>query len=81
MATPTSQLAMGQQPNRTPSEHHNPTKVGSKMGGEFTYPKTAPLVLTHSQLTCWSSVGNEGMNPINHPFWYIPSLASFSLAE
>ena len=33
------QMAMGQK-NRTPSEHPNPTtKIGSKMGGEFTYPK------------------------------------------
>ena len=30
---------MGQNPNRTPSEHPNPTaKSGSKMGGEFTNP-------------------------------------------
>ena len=29
---------MGQKPNRTPSEHPNPTtKIGSEMGGEFTY--------------------------------------------
>ena len=33
-------LAMGQNPNRNPSEHPNPTtKKGTKMGGEFTYPK------------------------------------------
>ena len=32
-------VAVGQNPNRTPSEHPNPTtKIGSKMGGEFTYP-------------------------------------------
>ena len=32
-------VAMGQNPNRT-SEPPNPTtKIGSKMGGEFTYPK------------------------------------------
>ena len=30
---------MGQNPNRTPNEHPNPTKIGSKKGGEFTYPK------------------------------------------
>ena len=31
-------MAMGQNPNRTPSEHPNPTiKIGSKMGGEFAY--------------------------------------------
>ena len=34
------QRAMGQNPNRTPSEHQPiPSKIGSKMGGEFTYPK------------------------------------------
>ena len=33
------------------SEHPNPTtKIGSKMGGEFNYPKMVPLVLTDSQL-------------------------------
>ena len=33
-------MAMGQNPNRTPSKHPNPTtKIGSNMGGEFTYPK------------------------------------------
>ena len=32
-------VGMGQTPNRTPSEHPNPTtQIGSKMGGEFTYP-------------------------------------------
>ena len=36
---------------RTVREHPNPTtKIGSKMGGEFTYPKMVPLVLTHSQI-------------------------------
>ena len=41
-------LAMGQNPNRAPSEHPNPTtEIGSKMGGELTYPKKwTPLVLT-----------------------------------
>ena len=30
--------AMGQNPNRTPSEHPNPTtQISTKMGGEFTY--------------------------------------------
>ena len=43
---PHHHLAMGQNPNRSPSEHPNPTtKIGSKLGGEFTYqakwdPKT-----------------------------------------
>ena len=33
-----AQVAMGQNPNRTPSEHPNPTtQIGPKMGGEFTY--------------------------------------------
>ena len=37
--------------DRTPSEHPNPTtKIGSKMGGEFPYPKMVPLVLTHSHV-------------------------------
>ena len=44
-------VAMGQNPNRGPSEHPNPTtKIGSKMGAEFTYPKMVPLVLTHSHI-------------------------------
>ena len=30
----------------------NPTtKIGSKMGGEFTYSRIVPLVLTHSQMS------------------------------
>ena len=41
------QLAMAQKPNRTPSEHPNPTtKIGSKIGGAPKTPKTVPLVLT-----------------------------------
>ena len=28
-----------------------PTKVGSKMGGEFTYPKMVPLVLNHCHMS------------------------------
>ena len=39
-ASPAKSTAVGQKPNRTPSEHPNPTtKIGSKMGGECTYPK------------------------------------------
>ena len=42
---------MGQNPNRTPREHPNPTtKTGTKMGGEFAYPKMVPLVLAHSHM-------------------------------
>ena len=41
-------MAMGQNPNRTPSKHPNPTtRPGSKLGGEFTYPRMLPL--THTQ--------------------------------
>ena len=44
-------MVTGQKPNRTPSEHPNPTtKIGSNMGGEFTYTKMVPLVLTHSRI-------------------------------
>ena len=44
-------MAMGQNPNRTPSEHPSPTtKIGPKTGGEFTYCKTVALVLTHSHI-------------------------------
>ena len=49
-----SQLAMGQNPNRPPVNiQFNPTsKIGSKMGGEFTYqPKRDPIEFdNHSQL-------------------------------
>ena len=41
-------MDVGQNPNRTASEHPNPTtKIGTQMGGEFTSPKWYPLVLTH----------------------------------
>ena len=46
-------VAMGQNKNkkRTPSEHPNPTtKIDSKMGGEFTYPKMVPLALNHGHV-------------------------------
>ena len=45
-------LAVGQNLNRlAPSEHANPTtKIGSKMGDEFTYPKMVPVVSTHGHL-------------------------------
>ena len=46
-------VAMGQNPNRTPSEHPNPTtKIGSQMAGEFNYqPKWDPkTVLTPTAL-------------------------------
>ena len=45
-------MAMGQNPNLLAhSEHPNPsTKIPTKMGGAFTYPKMVPLVLTHSQM-------------------------------
>ena len=42
------EMAMGQEPNRTPSEHPNPTtKIGSKMDGAPKPPQNGiPLVLT-----------------------------------
>ena len=40
--------AMGQNPAH-PVNIPIPTKISTNVGGEFTYPKTAPLVLTHSQ--------------------------------
>ena len=58
------QMAMDQKPNCTPSEHPNPTtKIGSKIGGEFTYPKMVPLVLTHSQITKRNPSSVQGMAP------------------
>ena len=37
---PYQHVAMGQKPNRTPSEHPNlTTKIGSSMGGAFCTPK------------------------------------------
>ena len=53
--SPFTKKAMGQHPNLTPSEHPNPTtKIGSKMGGEFTYqPKWDPkTVLTTGKSRC-----------------------------
>ena len=37
------------------SEHPNPTTKIEKMGGEFTYPKMVPLVLTHSHIVSKAS--------------------------
>ena len=46
-------MAMGQRPNRTPSEHFYPTtKIGSEMGGAQKAPKWDPkTVLTHSHIS------------------------------
>ena len=42
-----------------PAEHPNPTtQIGSKMGGELTYPEMVPLLLTHSHV--------GGRNPLRH---------------
>ena len=50
MEVPKREMAMGQKPNRIPSEHPNPTtKIGSKMGGAPKAPKWDPIGLTHSQ--------------------------------
>ena len=56
LVVPRSQLAMGQNPNRTPSERPNPiTKIGSRMGGDFTHPNQNGIsrltVLTTASLT------------------------------
>ena len=76
-------MARGQNPKfRTPSEHPDPTtKIGSNMGGEFTYPKMVPLVLTHDHTVWGGSRGdyfgsvsggyqsqNMGWFPFNLPF-------------
>ena len=63
-------VAMGQNPV-PPVNIPIPTKKGSKMGGEFTYPKLAPLVLTttamlmdqflHHPVGGWSH--SEGFHP------------------
>ena len=50
-------MAMGQSPV-PPENIPIPTKIGSKMGGEFTYPKMVPLVLTHSHIK--KAVAAEG---------------------
>ena len=42
-------MAMGQNPV-PPVNIPIPSNIGSKMGGEFTYPKMVPLVLTHSHI-------------------------------
>ena len=54
----------GSKPRLAPSERFNPTtKIGPKMGGEFTYPKKAPLVLNHGHMSvteslCQTNSGN-----------------------
>ena len=40
-----------------------PTKIGSKMGGEFTYPKMLPLVLTTTALCFLWVHGVRGTQP------------------
>ena len=48
-----SPMAMGQKPNRTPSEHPNPTtKIGSKMGGGS--PKYCKGTLGPPDLRGWN---------------------------
>ena len=46
-------MAMGQNPNRTPSEHPNPaTKIGSKMGGDLpTEMGSTKTVLTTTAMS------------------------------
>ena len=50
------------------SEHPNPTsKIGSKMGGEFTYPKMVPLVLTHSHM-CTALAKQRTLHSLNSKY-------------
>ena len=56
-------VAVGQNPNRTPSEHPNPHK-NRFLGGEVTYPKMAPLVLTHSHVMLNQAVDHFGPKPV-----------------
>ena len=57
--------AKGQNPNRTPSEHPNPTtKTGSKMGGEFTYqPKSDPKTVLTGHMK-WYQNGTLAAYPL-----------------
>ena len=50
-------MAVGQKPV-FPVNLPIPTKLGSNMSGEFTYPKMVPLVLTHSHVA-FGCPGNE----------------------
>ena len=60
-------MAMGQNQNRTPVNIPIPTKIGSKMGGQFTYqPKWDPkMVLT----TTATSVKSKGFLSTSMGFW------------
>ena len=60
------EMAMGQNPNRTPSEHPNPTtKIGSKMGGEFTYqPRWDPIGFDPQPSWFWGLSKNKTRNPL-----------------
>ena len=84
--SPSKHMAMGQNPNRlAPSERPHPTtKIGSKMGGEFTYPKMVPLVLAHSHMALCNFSSKKGrmihpqsataLNPLDHaPHWLVAS--------
>ena len=70
------ELAMGQNPV-PPVNIPIPTKIGSKMGGEFTYPKMVPLVLIHSQqdqklrrsIRAGCSRGNQAFDPLTP--WFL----------
>ena len=48
-------MAMGQKPNRGPSEHFEPTtKIGSEMGGAPKTPKWDPIGFeNHSHVEIW----------------------------
>ena len=66
---------MGQFSNRTPSERDPiPTKIGSKIGGEFTYPKMVPLVSTHHVFRC-----SRPVESIDNAFKPVPDLKSVDI--
>ena len=48
--THTTHMAMCQNPGFGPVNIPIPTKIGSKIGVEFTHPKLLLLVLTHSHI-------------------------------
>ena len=43
-------------------------KIGSKMGGEFTYPKMVPLVLAHSYMFLSENTSRSPSSALSHPF-------------
>ena len=58
----------------------NPTtKIGSTMGGEFTYPKMVPLVLTHSHMGRASKLNHQVMDRNLSAWVHVPGQAILGL--